>query len=89
MQAKVFKEVIDDVISPRMTSGSPLLLSLSSFSGSGQHAHHSLGKYQSGSWNSLEYGLVGLINMGMFGVPLTGPEVSCAPINASKVTDED
>ena len=89
MQARVFNEIMNDGMSPQSTSAPPLLLSKSSFSGSGQHAHHSLGKYPHGSWNSLEYGLVGLINMGMFGVPLTGPEVSCAPVNATKVTDED
>ncbi|CAI5708954.1 unnamed protein product [Hyaloperonospora brassicae] len=69
-QARATRHALDSIIRKRS-----LLLSRSTFSGSGQYTGHWLGDHVSASWEQLRLSISGTLQMNLLGVPLTGPNV--------------
>lgn len=76
-QAQTTRAVLDDIIGKRT-----VLLSRSTFSGSGHYAGHSLDGLAA-TWENLRFSIAGALRMNMFGVPLAGPNFATDQGNAT------
>lgn len=76
--ARATRKVMDRVLAKRS-----LLLSRSTFSGSGQFTGHWLGN-NAATWENLQLSIAGVLQMNLLGVPLTGPNVCGYEGDASK-----
>ncbi|KAI9911147.1 hypothetical protein PsorP6_009685 [Peronosclerospora sorghi] len=69
-QARITRNALDDIIQKRS-----MLLSRSTFSGSGRYAGHWLGDGSVASWEQLRLSISGTLQMNLLGIPLSGPNV--------------
>ncbi|KAG7383804.1 hypothetical protein PHYPSEUDO_003287 [Phytophthora pseudosyringae] len=69
-QARATRHALNSILEKRS-----LLLSRSTFSGSGRYAGHWLGDDAKASWEQLRLSISGTLQMNMLGVPFTGPNV--------------
>ncbi|KAK1933991.1 putative maltase-glucoamylase 2 [Phytophthora citrophthora] len=69
-QARTTRHALDSIVKKR-----GVLLSRSTFSGSGLYAGHWLGDNAEASWEQLRLSISGTLQMNLLGVPLTGPNV--------------
>ena len=60
----------------------PFVVSRSTFAGSGQFVQHGLGQNQR-TWADMQFGIAGVMNMNMFGIPMSGP-TACGFYGAAK-----
>jgi len=60
----------------------PFIVSRSTFAGSGQFVQHGLGQNQR-TWADMQFGIAGVMNMNMFGIPMSGP-TACGFYGATK-----
>jgi alpha-glucosidase (family GH31 glycosyl hydrolase) len=72
------------VVVDQLNGKRPFVLARSLFLGSGSHAAHWTGDNMA-TWRDLKYSIVGVINSGMFGVPMVGADI-CGYF--SQVTEE-
>jgi alpha-glucosidase (family GH31 glycosyl hydrolase) len=66
---RVIREALNHIIERRS-----LLLSRSTFAGSGQFGGHWLGT-NAATWDMMRLNIAGVIHMNMFGIPFTGPNI--------------
>uniref|UniRef100_M4BPG2 Maltase n=1 Tax=Hyaloperonospora arabidopsidis (strain Emoy2) TaxID=559515 RepID=M4BPG2_HYAAE len=69
-QTRATRHALDSIVKKRS-----LLLSRSTFSGSGRYAGHWLADHASASWEQMRLSISGTLQMNVLGVPLTGPNV--------------
>ncbi|KAG1683534.1 hypothetical protein DVH05_014850, partial [Phytophthora capsici] len=69
-QARATRHALNSIVRKRS-----MLLSRSTFSGSGLYAGHWLGDNAKASWEQLRLSISGTLQMNLLGVPLTGPNV--------------
>ncbi|KAE9019239.1 hypothetical protein PR001_g13929 [Phytophthora rubi] len=69
-QARATRHALDKIVQKRS-----VLLSRSTFSGSGKYAGHWLSDNAKASWEQLRLSISGTLQMNLLGVPLTGPNV--------------
>ncbi|KAL4114424.1 hypothetical protein PRIC2_014363 [Phytophthora ramorum] len=69
-QARATHHALNAIVKKRS-----VLLSRSTFSGSGKYAGHWLGDATEASWEQLRLSISGTLQMNLLGVPLTGPNV--------------
>ncbi|KAG7401304.1 hypothetical protein PHYBOEH_002108 [Phytophthora boehmeriae] len=77
-QAHATRHALDAILKKRS-----VLLSRSTFAGSGRFAGHWLGDDFAASWEQLRLSIAGTLQMNLLGVPLTGPNVCGARGQAS------
>lgn len=68
-EARATREALETILERR-----PLVLSRSTFVGSGQYAAHWLGDNWS-RWTNLKYSIIGILEMNMFGIPMVGADI--------------
>jgi alpha-glucosidase len=73
MQSAATRNFFQSDKSPSIGSR-PFIISAGTYSGSGKSAGHSLGPNER-SWDNMKNLTAGVMNMNMFGVPFTGPDV--------------
>jgi hypothetical protein len=62
------------VVDDQLNGKRPFVLARSLFLGSGAHAAHWTGD-NGATWRDLKYSIVGVINSGLFGVPMVGADI--------------
>lgn len=77
-QARATRHALDSILKKRS-----VLLSRSTFSGTGRYAGHWLGDDTAASWDQLRLSISGTLKMNLLGIPLTGPNVCGARGRAS------
>lgn len=60
----------------------PFIQSRSTFAGSGQYVQHGLGENHR-TWADMQFGIAGVMNMNMFGIPMAGP-TACGFFGAAR-----
>ncbi|CAI5709581.1 unnamed protein product [Peronospora destructor] len=68
--ARATRRALDSIVQKRS-----VLLSRSTFSGSGRYTGHWLGDNAEASWEQLRLSISGTLQMNLLGIPLTGPNV--------------
>lgn len=69
-QARATRQALDKIVRKRS-----VLLSRSTFSGTGKYAGHWLSDNAKASWEQLRLSISGTLQMNLLGIPLTGPNV--------------
>lgn len=87
LEGKITQEfLLNTATAPSALQGKrTFVMSRSTFSGSGAHVAHGLGKEQR-TWDDMALGIAGVMNFQMFGIPLSGPN-ACGYYGAT-VEDE-
>ncbi|RLN20986.1 hypothetical protein BBJ28_00008056 [Nothophytophthora sp. Chile5] len=78
-QARATRHALDVIVKKRS-----VLLSRSTFAGTGQYAGHWLGDDAEASWDQLRLSIAGTLQMNMLGIPLSGPNVCGSRGHVSK-----
>lgn len=78
-QGKLTYEILRESMKDKL----PFVFSESTFAGSGQYMGHQFENYQLG-WNNLEQQISGMMNLNMFGIQLSGPDVYTFNISKQK-----
>lgn len=66
----------------------PLIMSRSTYAGSGAHVQHWLGE-NNRTWEDMKSSIVGVMNFNMFGIPLVGPNTCGYHGNSSMNIDDE
>jgi len=74
IEGKATKEVLSDPKVSPLADKRTLLLSRSTFAGSGAFVQHWLGNNHR-TWDDMKNSISGIMNFNMFGIPMVGPDV--------------
>jgi lysosomal alpha-glucosidase len=69
-----FSETVATMQALKNIRGKTIVISRSTFAGSGYHGGHWLGDNDS-KWSDLYYSIPGILSMNMFGIPLVGADI--------------